>query len=276
MTIRVEDLRHVYPGDVVALAGVSVTFHPGELVAIVGENGAGKTTLVKHLNGLLKPTSGRVVVNGTDTDGTTVASLARHVGYVFQNPDDQLFSRTVRQEVRFGPRNLGFPEEDIGRLTGEALEATGLEEVAEENPYDLPTARRKLVALAAVLAMATPTVVIDEPTIGQDGAGVARLSDIVGRLADTGRSVIAITHDIDFAAETFDRMIVMSRGRIAGDAITPEMVEEFELLAEAAVDPPQLTRLGRELNLPPGTHDQASFLRRLSNAKGGVDGRDVS
>lgn len=276
MNIRVEDLGHVYPGGVVALAGVSVTFHSGELVAIVGENGAGKTTLVKHLNGLLKPTSGRVLVGETDTTRSTVASLARHVGYLFQNPDDQLFSRTVRQEVRFGPSNLGFPDEEVDRLTDEALQVTGLEDVTEENPYDLATARRKLVALASVLAMATPTVVIDEPTIGQDGAGVARLSDIVGRLADTGRSVIAITHDIDFAAETFDRMIVMSRGRIAGDAITPQMVEEFELLAEAAVDPPQLTRLGRELDLPPGTHDQASFLRRLSDARGGVDGRGVS
>ncbi len=276
MNIEVEDLRHVYPGEVAALVGVSVTFRTGELVAIVGENGAGKTTLVKHLNGLLKPTSGRVVVGETDTTATTVASLARHVGYVFQNPDDQLFSRTVRQEVRFGPSNLGFPEEDIDRLTEEALQATGLVDVAEENPYDLPAERRKLVALASVLSMATPTVVIDEPTIGQDGAGVARLTDVVGRLAETGRGVIAITHDIDFAAETFDRMIVMSRGRIVGDGPTTQMVEQFELLAEAAVDPPQLTRLARDLDLAPGTHDPASFLLRLSDAKSGTGGGDPS
>lgn len=276
MTIRVEDLRYVYPGDVVALAGVSVTFRPGELVAIVGENGAGKTTLVKHLNGLLKPTGGRVVVGETVTTETTVASLARHVSHVFQNPDDQLFSRTVRQEVRFGPRNLGFPEEEVERLSEEALHATGLTDVAEENPYDLPGASRKLVALASVLSMATPTVVVDEPTIGQDGAGVARLSDIVGRLAETGRGVIAITHDIDFAAETFDRMIVMSRGRIVGDGPTPRMVEQFELLAEAAVDPPQLTRLARELGLAPGTHDQASFLGRLSEKESRTGRRNPS
>lgn len=276
MNIRVEQLRHVYAGDVIAVAGVSVTFQPGELVAIVGENGAGKTTLVKHLNGLLKPTSGRVFVGETDTTRATVASLARHVGYVFQNPDDQVFSRTVRQEVRFGPRNLGLPEEEVDHLTEEALHTTGLVDVAEENPYDLPAERRKLVAIASVLSMATPTVIIDEPTIGQDGAGVTRLSDIVGSLAETGRSVVAITHDIDFAAETFDRMIVMSRGRIVGDGPTPEMVEQFELLAGAAVDAPQLTRLARELNLAPGTQDQASFLRRLSDAKGRSGGGESS
>jgi energy-coupling factor transport system ATP-binding protein len=269
--IRVEELRHEYPGAVVALDGVSVTFESGEMVAIVGENGAGKTTLVKHLNGLLKPTAGRVRVGETDTADATVAALAGHIGYVFQNPDDQLFSRTVRQEVSVGPRNLGRPEADVDRLVRHALEATGLEDVADENPYDVPPTRRKLVAIAAVLSMDTPTLVIDEPTVGQDGAGMTRIGEILGHLSRAGKGVIAITHDIDFAAETFDRMIVMSGGRIVGDGPTPQMVDEFDLLEGAAVEPPQLTRLARELKLTGAVYDQGTFLQRLSAGRERAD-----
>lgn len=271
MKIRVEDLHFEYPGPVVALDGVSVTFDSGEMVAIVGENGAGKTTLVKHLNGLLRPAAGQVRVGETDTADVTVAALARHVGYVFQNPDDQLFSRTVRQEVSVGPRNLGLPEEDVDRLVVHALEATGLQDVAHENPYDVAPTRRKLVAIAAVLSMDTPTLVIDEPTVGQDGAGMTRIGDLLGHLSGAGKSVIAITHDIDFAAETFDRMIVMSRGRIVGDGPTSQMVDDFELLKEASVEPPQLTRLARELRLTGAVYDQHTFLQRLSGDRDRAD-----
>jgi len=264
--IQVENLRHEYPGPVVALDGVSAAFDSGEMVAIVGENGAGKTTLVKHLNGLLKPTAGSVTVGETNTADTTVASLARHVGYVFQNPDDQLFSRTVHQEVSVGPHNFGFPEADVQRLVVEALEATGLEDVADDNPYDLPPTRRKLVAIASVLSMDTPTLVIDEPTVGQDGAGMTRLGKILRHLSEAGKSVIAITHDVDFAAETFDRMIVMSQGSILGDGPTSRMVDDFDLLRQAAVEPPQLTLLAHELDLTGAVYDQHTFLQRLSAA----------
>lgn len=267
MKIEVDGVRYQYPGGVVALDGVSVNFGGDELVAIVGENGAGKTTLVKHLNGLLKPTAGRVRVGSTDTTDATVASLARQVGYVFQNPDDQLFSRTVRQEVSVGPRNLGYPEGEVERLTARALEMTGLEDLTDENPYDVAPTRRKLVAIASVLSMDTATLVIDEPTIGQDGAGVARITSLVEDLSAAGKGVIAITHDIDFAAETFDRVIVMSRGRIVGDGPTGEMVEEFELLESAAVEPPQLTRLARRLGLAPPVYDQETFLLRLAEGR---------
>lgn len=263
MKIEVTDLHHEYPGGIAALQGVSVTFDTGCQVAIVGQNGAGKTTLVKHLNGLLKPTSGRVMVGDVDTADATVAALSRHVGYVFQNPDDQLFSRTVRQEVRVGPHNLGFSEEETERLVTEALELTGISHLAELNPYDLEPSNRKLVAVAAVLSMNTPVVVLDEPTIGQDGAGIHRLGEIVHRLTDTGRAVIAITHDLDFAAESFNRMVVMTGGRIVGDGPTPEVVDQFELLASAHVEPPQLTRLARELSLGEGIRDQNSFLDNL-------------
>lgn len=268
MKIRVENLRHEYPGPVVALDGVSVTFDSDEMVAIVGENGAGKTTLVKHLNGLLKPTAGLVTVGETNTADTTVASMARHVGYVFQNPDDQLFSRTVRQEVSVGPRNLGFSAADVHRLVVDALEATGLKDFADDNPYDLPPTRRKLLAIAAVLSMDAPTLVIDEPTVGQDGAGMTRIGEILRHLFETGKGVIAITHDIDFAAETFDRMIVMTRGSIVGDGPTSQMVDDFDLLEEAAVEAPQLTRLAHELDLTGAVYDQHTFLQRLSAARG--------
>lgn len=268
MRIRVDSLRHVYPGDVVALDGVDVELETGEKVAIVGQNGAGKTTLVKHLNGLLRPDSGRVMVGDIDTRETTVASLARHVGYVFQNPDDQLFTRTVRQEVRVGPANLGFEEPTVDALADRAIEAIGLERVAEENPYDIQPSLRKLVAIAAVMAMDTDFVVLDEPTTGQDGAGTARIGGIVTTLAEDGKSVIAITHDIDFATEHFDRMVVMTGGRIVGDGATEEIVDRFELLESAGVDPPQLTRLARRLGIEGHVRNSESFLDRLATYHG--------
>jgi energy-coupling factor transport system ATP-binding protein len=142
-----------------ALRGVTLTLPPGVAVAIVGENGAGKTTLVKHFNGLLRPTSGSVVVGEWDTRRYTVAKLASRVGYVFQNPDDQLFARTVIKEVSFGPKNLGRSEADAEAAARAALEAVGLADQADTHPYDLHLSQRKLLALAAVLAMHTPVIV---------------------------------------------------------------------------------------------------------------------
>ena len=200
-----------------ALAGVDLRIEPGQRVAIVGRNGSGKTTLAKHLNGLLRPASGRVVIGGNDIASEPVHRLAATVGFVFQHPDDQLFERSVLREVSFGPRNLGRSADETGRLTEAALAATGLADDRATNPYDLDLSRRKLVALASVLAVDPPVVVLDEPTTGQDAAGVARIGAIVDALAAGGRTVIAITHDMELAAGHFDRIVVMREGRIAAD-----------------------------------------------------------
>ena len=190
---------------------------PGERVALVGQNGSGKTTLVRHFNGLLRPTSGTVLVDGGDAGALTVAQLAARVGLVFQDPDRQIFAGSVRAEVEFGPRNLGRSGDELRAAVTDALATTGLAGEEATNPYDLGQSRRKLLALASVLAMRTPVLVLDEPTTGQDARGVERVRAVVEAVAAEGRTVVAISHDMRFVAEVFERVIVMRAGRIVLD-----------------------------------------------------------
>ncbi|HEX6289675.1 MAG TPA: ATP-binding cassette domain-containing protein, partial [Herpetosiphonaceae bacterium] len=221
-----------------------------ERVALIGQNGAGKTTLARQLNGLLQPTSGAVTIGDWDTRTHTVAQLARHVGYVFQYPEHQIFKRSVRDEIAVGPRNLGFDAEHLAAAVDAALHVTGLTEMAERHPHDLMPALRKRVALASVLAMETPIVVLDEPTTGQDVLGLRLIGEIVEQLGAAGRTVIMISHDIDFCAAHCQRLIVLSEGRVLLDG-PPEIVfARPDLLAQSAVEPPQLARLAERLGLP--------------------------
>jgi energy-coupling factor transport system ATP-binding protein len=215
--IRCEALSFAYPDGTPALSGVDLEIRAGERVAITGRNGSGKSTLIRHWNGLLRPTFGRVSIDGRPTNGRRVAELARTVGLAFQDPGAQLFSRTCRDEVAFGARNVGLRGGDLESAVGGALAAVGLEPRANENPYDLGLARRKLLAIASVLAMGTPVLVLDEPTPGQDADGRARLAGIVANLASEGRTVVAVTHDRDFIAAAFERVVVLDAGRVVAD-----------------------------------------------------------
>jgi len=249
MNISLDGVSFAYPSGVMALLEVSLEIASGEAVAIIGENGAGKTTLARHLNGLLKPATGGVAIGEWDTRRVSVAKLAARVGYVFQNPDDQLFERTVAAEVGFGPRNLGIPLADAAHAVHNALRRVGLAEQADQHPYDLHISQRKLVALAAALAMNTPIVVLDEPTTGQDAGGVELVGQIVDELKAERRTVIAITHDIDFCAEHFERVVVMAEGRILADGPAARTLSQVEALAQAEVEPPQMIRLARALGM---------------------------
>jgi len=245
--IRVEHVSFAYPGGVQALRDVSLAVSAGEAVGIIGENGAGKTTLVKHFNGLLKPDTGRVLVDGHDTRDHTAASLARWVGLAFQNPDDQLFQSSVRKELALGPRNLGFDARRVEERVRWALDLVGMGQALDAHPYDLGLSGRKLVAIAAILAMDTPIVVLDEPTTGQDQVGVERLTHVVGRLRALGKTVIAISHDMDFIARNFPRVVVMAHGRVLLDGRAEEAFSRPDVLAEAGVEPPLLVQLARRL-----------------------------
>lgn len=267
MNLTVDHVTFAYTPDVIALRDVSLTVGTGESVAIIGANGAGKTTLVKHLNGLLTPTRGRVLVGQRDTAQHSVAQLAHAVGFVFQNPDEQLFKRTVRAEVAFGPNNLGFDDVRIDATVAAALEAVGLLEAADTHPYDLSTSQRKMVALASILAMETPVLILDEPTIGQDQRGLARLGEIITRLKADGRTVITISHDIDFCADHFARLIVMSDGRILADASAETVVSHPDILTAADVSAPQLVQLGAALDLPGVPLSVEAFVAALKAAQ---------
>ncbi len=263
MEIVVNNVTFAYAPEVVALKKVSLTFQPGETVAIIGENGAGKSTLAKHLNGLLRPAEGRVTVGGWDTRDYSPAEMAARVAFAFQNPDDQLFKRSVQAEVAFGPQNLGFSDDEVESAVAEALEMTGLTGEAGAHPHDLHNSQRRWVALAATLAMRAPIVVIDEPTIGQDANGVRKLAQIIEQMRDRGRTVIAISHHIDFCAQNFARIVVMAGGRILADGSPQRVFSEEGLLAEAHVEAPQLARLAAKLAIPVGVLDIEAFLKAL-------------
>lgn len=257
--LQVERLVHVYAGETRAVDGVDLTIARGERVAIIGQNGSGKSTLVRHFNGLLRPTEGRVLVDGVDAAGRRVAHLAATVGLAFQDPDRQIFAARVRNEVAFGPRNLGRTGAELDRAVDAALAATGLDEDAQTNPYDLGYSRRKLLALASILAMATPVVVLDEPTTGQDARGVGRIHRIVDDLAAAGRTVIAISHDMRFVAEAFDRVVVMRDGRIVLDGPPTDVFAEpsWPVLASTFLEPPMAARIGARLGLGSTPTDDA-------------------
>lgn len=260
MKIEIKELHHIYPGGLEALGGISLRIEPGEQVAIIGQNGSGKTTLVKHLNGLLKPSMGEVLIGEWNTRSSTVAKLASRVGYVFQNPDEQLFCKTVGVEVSFGPKNLGFDSHKIEHLVNEALALTELSQMIDTNPYDLSQTWRKMVALASILSMDTPIVIFDEPTTGQDAANVARIARVIAYLHERGKTVITITHDIDFCAENFERVVALSQGKVLLDGAAGGVLGQDEILKQTYVDPPQLTRLGKSLGFSETVRTQAEFL----------------
>jgi len=263
LNIEIKDLHFTYPTGLEALRGISLSIEPGEQVAIVGQNGAGKTTLVKHLNGLLQPTRGQVLIGDWDTTKYSVAKLASRVGYVFQNPDEQLFSKNVGAEVAFGPRNLGYNGDQAQALVKDALALTELSNKTETNPYDLSATWRKMVAIASIISMDTAIVIFDEPTTGQDAVNIARIANVIAELRKRGKTVITISHDIDFCAENFGRVIAMSQGKILLDGKTNDVLGQEEILTTTYVDPPQLTRLGKRLGFNKTVKNQEEFLAAL-------------
>ena len=257
--VALEGVVHVYPDGTRALDDVGLEVPAGGRVAIVGQNGSGKTTLVRHLNGLLRPTEGQVLLDGRDVRDVRVAHLSASVGLVFQNPDRQIFAGRVRSEVSFGPRNLGVRGSELDRRVADALEAVGLTAEADLNPYDLGYSRRKLLSLASVLAMQTPVVVLDEPTTGQDAPGVARVRSIVDAVAAEGRTVIAISHDMRFVAESFERVVVMRAGRVILDGSPGDVFGEpnWSALATTYLEPPLVATVGASLGLGPTPTERA-------------------
>ena len=249
--ILLEGVTFDYPRGPRALDGIDLRIEVGQSVAIVGQNGSGKSTLVRQFNGLLKPTDGAVSISGRPVGSRHVAELAREVGLAFQNPDRQIFAGSVRAEVGFGPRNLGLPDAERGAAVDRAIATVGLAGDEATNPYDLGFSRRKLLALASVLAMGTPIVVLDEPTTGQDARGIDRVQRIVADLVADGRTVVAISRDMRFVAESFERVVVMRDGRIVFDGTPAEAFAQksWPTLASTYLEPPLPARVGARLGL---------------------------
>lgn len=245
-TFQVKDLRFSYVKGREVLHGLNLALDHRP-TAIIGQNGAGKTTLVRVLKGLLKPDSGEIRYQGENLETKTVAELASRVGYVFQNPDDQIFKYKVLEEVMFGPLNIGMSPQEAEASAHEALRMVGLDEKASENPYDLELSDRKMVAIASVLAMNTDVIILDEPTIAQSWNGREKIREIMQAKAAEGKLVIAILHDMDFVANSFARVIAMAHGEILADGAPAEVFRNHPVLEKAALAAPPLYELLEEL-----------------------------
>jgi len=245
--IEVENLYFRYPNGVEALKGVSLAIKCGEFVAIMGQNGAGKTTLVKHFNGLLKPSKGKVRVDGVETTKTSVATLARNAGFVFQNPDHQLFSETVEDEISFALKNFGFDEETIEKRITWALNLLGLTQYRKTSPFLLSGGERKRVALASVLAWNPETLILDEPTIGQDYQQKEKLRQFIVQMQSQGKTVVIVTHDVEFVAECNPRVLLMKNGTIVADGEGREILTTPEVLAQSSIVLPQIAQIFTKL-----------------------------
>jgi energy-coupling factor transport system ATP-binding protein len=245
--IEFRDVTFVHQNGLKALDRVNLEVQRGETLAIVGENGAGKTTLVKHVTGLLKPTSGTVTVKGIETTKTSTAQLSRTVGVAFQNPDHQLFSESVYDEIAFALRNFGFSPQLVEKRVTWGIELFGLEEYRNSSPLVLSGGEKKRLTLACILAWDPDVVILDEPTVGQDAIQKERLAGTIKLLGSAGKTIVVVSHDIEFLWPIQPRVVVMRSGRIVADGPASSLMLEREVLEEARVSQPQLVTFYQEL-----------------------------
>lgn len=240
-----EKLMHLYPGDVLALKATDLTIQRGEVLGVVGQNGSGKTTLVKHFNGLLRPTTGRLLLNGEDSRGKPVHAMARQVGYVFQNPNHQLFATTVNAELRFGPTNLGLAPEEIEARVAQAVEFFDIAPLLASHPYRLAFPLRKMVAMASIYAMGPDVFVLDEPTTGQDHAGANMVRKLVRRLREQNKTVVIVSHDMALIAEVADRVVALWAAEVIAAGSPREIFANDAVMQRTKLHPPQITQFAR-------------------------------
>jgi len=242
--IETRNLTHVYRGKITALDGINFTARPGERIAIIGANGAGKSTLFKHFNGILKPTSGEMLIKGRSISSENILDVRKTVGVVFQDPDDQIFAPTVKQDVAFGPMNLGLGIEEIEKRVRESLETVRLTGFEERAPHHLSTGEKKKVAIAGILAMQPEVLVLDEPTAGLDPGGAMRLIKLInGMNRYLGITTIISTHEVDIVPMLADRVCIMSRGKIIGDGTPLEIFSSPELIKKTHLRLPMVAQL---------------------------------
>ena len=253
--IKVENLTHTYsvgtPFEKTAIHNINVEFHPGELVAVIGHTGSGKSTFMQHMNGLLAPTSGRVYCDGEDIFATKEATrdVRFKVGLVFQYPEYQLFKETVYKDIAFGPKNMKLPEGEIDERVREAAGFVGIsEELFERSPLELSGGQKRRIAIAGVIAMRPKVLILDEPTAGLDPAGCEGIiKNILDYRAETGSTVLLVTHSMDDAARIADRLVVFHEGGIAMDGTPDEVFSHPAELTSMGLDVPQAAAIAQAL-----------------------------
>lgn len=271
--IQVNNLDFTYPDGTKALEDINVSIKIGEFIALIGQNGSGKTTLSKLLNGLYKPSSGDVIVDGLNSKTTPIVQMVRRVGYVFQNPDHQLFNNNCWDEIAYGPRNIELPEDEVKIRVEEATQVVGLPKIYfEEHPFFLSKGLRQRVAIASILALRPQVIIVDEPTTGQDARQSFEIMDFLKDLNENhGHTIIIITHDMPIVAQYARRVILMSEGKILADDETARVFSQPEILAQAFLEPPEITQLAqsvRELGFSPGTLTVDEMIKEFEKLKG--------
>ncbi len=249
LTLRDVSFRYA-PAGPWAVDGCTLDVRAGHVVGIAGRNGSGKSTLARLMQGLLRPSSGTVSVDGLDTARTPVRRLAAHAGYVAQNPNHQLFASTVAAELAFGPRNLRLPAAEVDARVADAAARLGIEDVLERHPYHLGRARRKLVTIASVLAMRTPVLILDEPTTAQDHRTSEVIRGLIREVRDGGTAVVCISHDVRLLADVADRLVLLDAGRTIADDAPRTVFADDAVLRRAGLEPPQVTQLALRLRGP--------------------------
>lgn len=245
--IEVKDLVYCYPDGTKALNGINLEVGLGEMMALIGQNGSGKTTLSKCLNGLFKPTSGDVIVNGLNSRNTSIVQMVKRVGYVFQNPDHQLFNNNCWDEIAYGPRNIQLPEDEVKERVAEAAQVVGLkEEYFTEHPFFLSKGLRQRVAIASILALRPKVIIVDEPTTGQDRYQSLEIMNFLKDLNENhGHTIIIITHDMPIVASYAHRVVAMGIGQILADDTPDKVFSQPDVLSKTFLEPPQITQLAQ-------------------------------
>lgn len=248
VVIKTENLVHVYPkGEVKALNGINIEIYSGDILSIIGQNGSGKTTLVRHFNGLLRPTSGKVYLKGEDTEGKSIAEMSKQCGYVFQNPNHQIFCSTVREELMVAPQNFGFTEEKTKECFDRIVELMEIGHLLDLHPMTLDYTTKKVITIASVLIFEPEIIILDEPTGGLDEVGRQILSKLIKMEHERGNTIIIISHDMDYVAENSNRVIMMAQAEVLDDATPDKIFLNEEKRKKAQIEPPQITKLDMEL-----------------------------
>lgn len=272
--VIVSELAYTYPDGTRALRGIDLEIPEQEFIALIGQNGSGKTTFSKCLNGLFRPTSGDVVVDGLNTKKTSISQMVRRVGYVFQNPDHQLFNNNCWDEIAYGPRNIQLPEEEVRQRVSDAARVVGLPEMYfQEHPFFLPKGLRQRVAIASILALQPRVMIVDEPTTGQDTKQSLEIMNFLRMLnEELGHTIIIITHDMPIVASYARRVIAMGQGTVIADGPTELVFSQPDVLAETFIEPPQITQLAQrcaDLGFSQGTLTVAEMKRQFDQLRSG-------